>query len=245
VDIAAAIKGGSISIDNGTVDIQQASADNVTFQLGGTGGLELDVASAYTGKVSGFGSGGNTSQYIDLTHITFNGNVHRSYGGTATGGVLTVTSGTKVVAKINMVGKYTTSSFKLGADSSGHVQITDPPSSASNTASSSTVTSSGSNGTSFVDKAWTFSGMVAGFGPHDHTSLPGIGFGAHTTLGHTEDGGDTGGTLLHTAGTHGAKLALLGHYMATSFVTAADWHGGTLVADAQQTQQPLLSHPHA
>ena len=245
LEFVGVVSGGTTLIGNGTVDIQQASGDNVTFQLGGTGGLELDVASAYTGKVSGFGNGGNTSQYIDLTNIAFNGNVHRSYSGNTTSGVLTVTSGTTVVAKIAMVGNYTTSSFKLGADSSGHVQITDPPSSASNTAGSSTVTSGGSNGTSFIDKAWTFSGMVAGFGPHDHTSLPGIGFGAHTMLGHSEDSGDAGGTLLHTAGTHGAKLALLGHYMATSFVTAADWHGGTLVTDAQQTQRPLLTHPQA
>jgi hypothetical protein len=68
------------------------------------------------GQGVGVRSGGNTSQYIDLTHITFNGNVHRSYSGTTTGGVLTVTSGATVVAKINMVGNYTTSSFKLGAD---------------------------------------------------------------------------------------------------------------------------------
>jgi fibronectin-binding autotransporter adhesin len=243
--IAGVVSGGTTVIGNGTVDIQQASSENITFQLGGTGGLELDVASAYTGKVSGFGNGGNTSQYIDLANIAFNGNVSRSYSGNTTSGVLTVTSGATVVAKIAMVGNYTTSSFKLGADSSGHVQITDPPRSALNTASSGTVTSGGSSGASFIDKAWTFSGMVAGFGPHDHTSLPGIGFGAHTTLGHSDDGGDAGGTLLQTAGTHGAKLALLGHYMATSFVTAADWHGGTLVTDAQQTQQPLLAHPQA
>ena len=168
--------------------------------------------------MSGFGNGGNTSQSIDLTNIAFNGNVSRSYSGNTTSGVLTVTSGATVVAKINMVGNYTTSSFKLGADSSGHVQITDPPNSASNTASSSTVTSGGSNGTSFIDKASTFSDTLAGFWPHDHTGLPGIGFGAHTTLGYSEDSGDAGGTLPDTDGTHGAKLALLGNYMAASFV---------------------------
>jgi fibronectin-binding autotransporter adhesin len=120
LDIAGVVSGGSTVIGNGTVDIQQASNENVTFQLGGTGGLELDVASTYTGKVSGFGNGGNTSQYIDLTNIAFNGNVSRSYSGNTTSGVLTVMSGGTVVAKINMVGNYTTSSFKLGMDSSGH-----------------------------------------------------------------------------------------------------------------------------
>jgi hypothetical protein len=84
---------------------------------------------------------------------------------------------------------------------------------------------------------------LAGLWAHDHTGLPGLGFNAHTTLGYSEDGGDAGGTLLQTAGTHGAKLALLGNYMATSFVTAADGHGGTLVAEAPPSEQPLLTHP--
>ncbi len=232
-------------IDDGTVDIQQASADNVTFQLGGIGGLELDVASAYTGKVFGFGNGGNTSQYIDLTNIAFNGNVHRSYSGNTTGGVLTVTSGGTVVAKINMVGNYTTSSFVLGADSSGHVQITDPSNSASNTASSSTVTSGGSNGASFINNASTFSGTLAGLWAHDHTGLPGIGFGINMTLGYSGHSGDAG-TLLGTDGTHGANLALLGHYMATSFVTETHGHGGTPIREETQTaNQLVLTTPHS
>jgi hypothetical protein len=47
-------------------------------------------------------------------------------------------------------------------------------------------------------------------------------------------------------GTHIAKLALLGNYMAASFVTAADGHGGTSLTQAPQTgQQPLLTHPQA
>ena len=33
-------------------------------------------------------------------------------------------------------------------------------------------------------------------------------------------------------GTHIAKVALLGNYMATSFVTTADGHGGTLITEA-------------
>ena len=53
-----------------------------------------------------------------------------------------------------------------------------------------------------------------------------------------------GGILSIKDGTHIAKLALLGNYMATSFVTAADGHGGTLVTEAPRTaQQSLLSHP--
>jgi hypothetical protein len=47
-------------------------------------------------------------------------------------------------------------------------------------------------------------------------------------------------------GTHIATIALLGNYMATSFVTAADGHGGTLIAEAAQTANQLmpLATPH-
>ena len=46
---------------------------------------------------------------------------------------------------------------------------------------------------------------------------------------------------------HAAAIALLGNYIAASFVTAADGHGGTVISEAAQTanQQPLLTHPHA
>jgi hypothetical protein len=37
-----------------------------------------------------------------------------------------------------------------------------------------------------------------------------------------------------------SKLALLGNYMATSFVSAADGHGGTLITEAAQTANQLV-----
>jgi hypothetical protein len=47
-------------------------------------------------------------------------------------------------------------------------------------------------------------------------------------------------------GTHIAKLALLGNYMATSFVTAGVGHGGTLFTEGSQTANQLvpLTTPH-
>ena len=48
-----------------------------------------------------------------------------------------------------------------------------------------------------------------------------------------------------TDGRHAASIALLGNYMAGSFVTTADGHGGTLITEASQVaQQPLLARPH-
>ena len=56
---------------------------------------------------------------------------------------------------------------------------------------------------------------------------------------------NTGGTLSVTDSTHTANIALLGNYMASSFVPSSDGHGGTLVTDPPANQQPLLTHPHA
>ena len=71
--------------------------------------------------------------------------------------------------------------------------------------------------------------------PRHGIDLPDIAFGAQTTLAYSENATGTGGTLTVSDGRHAAAIALLGNYMAGSFVAAADGHGGTLVTQAQQT----------
>jgi hypothetical protein len=114
------------------------------------------------------------------------------------------------------------------------------------TADSGSVTFAGPQGTLQLDSATGFSGQIADFGALDQIDLAAIGFGANTTLGYTPNNGNTGGTLTVSDGTHTASLALLGQYMAASFATASDGHGGTLISDppvvAAQTQ---LTQPHA
>ena len=80
--------------------------------------------------------------------------------------------------------------------------------------------------------------------PRNGIDLPDIAFGAQTTLAYAENAAGAGGTLTVSDGRHAAAIALLGNYMAGSFVTAADGHGGTLVTEASQTGQPLLTRPH-
>jgi hypothetical protein len=70
-----------------------------------------------------------------------------------------------------------------------------------------------------------------------------ITVGAHTTLAYSEN--SNAPSLGATEGCIAAALALLGTYMAGSFVAAAYGHGGTLVTQAQPRQQPLLTHPQA
>ena len=103
------VNGGIAEVGNGIVDIQGPSGEEVSFLAAGSGGLDLDDATAYIGKVVGFGGAGhaNHSQFIDLTSATYvSGVVTESYHGNAKSGVLTVTSSGTVVATIDMTGNY-------------------------------------------------------------------------------------------------------------------------------------------
>src|SRR5207248_3814942 len=98
-----------------------------------------------------------------------------------------------------------------------------------------------------IDHASSYTGTVAGLaGPQDildfldldPTKVQQPTFTNATT---------SGGTLNVTDGTHTASIALLGNYMASSFTTASDGHGGTAVHDPQMvaTTQPVVTTPHA
>jgi hypothetical protein len=70
-----------------------------------------------------------------------------------------------------------------------------------------------------------------------------IATGAPTTLAYSEN--SNAPSLGAAEGRFAAALALLGNYMAGSFVAATDGHGATLVTQVQQPQQPLLTRPQA
>jgi hypothetical protein len=139
-------------------------------------------------------------------------------------GMLSVNSSGTTVAQIDMIGTYTSANFSARDDGNGHVEIFDP-----------TVP----NGGSVVASATsTF--------PHGGIDLPNIASGAQATLAYAENTAGTSGTLTVSDGRHAASIALLGNYIAGSFVTAADGHGATLVTEGSPgSQQPLLARPQA
>jgi Calpain family cysteine protease len=101
----------------------------------------------------------------------------------------------------------------------------------------------GTAGTLQLDSSTGFTGTVAGMTGQDTLDLRDIGFGATTTVGFAENGSGTGGTLSVSDGRHTANIALLGHYMASTFVASSDGHGGTSIVDPPVNQASVLSTP--
>ena len=54
-----------------------------------------------------------------------------------------------------------------------------------------------------------------------------------------------GGTLHVTDGTYTANVALLGNYMASTFVASSDGHGGAVVIEPPANQSNALVKPSA
>ena len=261
LDIDGILTGGTVNIGGaGKTEITQASSENVAFLANSIGQLLLDQPTSYTGQISGFGA--NTSQSIDLSNLDFAAGVQVSYAannGANTSGVLTVTDGTNT-DQLNLTGTYTLANFDVASDGNGGTLLTDPkvvrqrPFSAAasiasgevldiNTPDKGRVTFAASTGTLWLDQPSTFTGTVSGFKGQDVIDLPGIEFGADTTLGYSANSKQTGGTLSVTDGVHSANIALLGNYMASSFVMEGDSHGGTMVVASQTGTQSLLASP--
>jgi hypothetical protein len=178
-----------------------------------------------------------------------------------TSGVLTIKEGSNTVS-LELEGSYTLANFRVASDGNGGTLLTDPslitqqPGNKAatvgnntvlevNTHDSGNVTFTGTSGTLWLDQPSTFTGKVSGLGAQNDIDLSTIAFGAHATLGYSPNNNNTGGTLSVTNGSQSASIALLGNYMASSFVMGSDNHGGTMVlADATQSaNQSLLTNP--
>jgi hypothetical protein len=115
-----------------------------------------------------------------------------------------------------------------------------------NTASAVAATFVGSSGTLQLDQSAYFTGAIAGFTGQDQLDLTDIAYSANTTLGYVANSANSSGTLTVSDGVNTANIALLGSYMASTFVTSSDGHGGTLVSEAAQmsAQATPLAQPH-
>jgi hypothetical protein len=121
-------------------------------------------------------------------------------------------------------GSYTVSgflanSFMIGAGET--LQVT--------SALSDQVSFTASTGILELLKSSNFSGTVAGMTGNDAVDFDAID---PTKVQAPSYSGDaSGGTLTVTDGSHDAHIALLGNYLASTFVASSDGHGGTMVVD--------------
>ncbi len=105
------------------------------------------------------------------------------------------------------------------------------------------LTFGGSTGTLQLDTPSSFTGTVAGLTGQDKLDLRFLN--PATVQTPTYVGNSSGGTLTVTDGTHTANIALLGNYLASTFVTSSDGHGGTAIVDPVLTSsnQMILAQP--
>jgi autotransporter-associated beta strand protein len=104
------------------------------------------------------------------------------------------------------------------------------------------VTFAGNAGTLQLDNSATFAGTVAGMAGQDTIDFTDID--PRTVQAARYFGDASGGTLSVTDGAHTADVALLGNYLASTFVTSSDGHGGTnIVEHAPTDHTSLLAQP--
>jgi VCBS repeat-containing protein len=184
-----------------------------------------------------------------VTHSTFTANYAANLASVLGGSSAYVgfSGGTGGATSIQQISNFNFVDGEADPNNAGvpGISIADGASAAIGTDGANAVTFAGSSGMLVLGQSASFTGSVAGFGGADQIDLEDIAFTTASTLGYSGDA--AGGVLSVGDGSHVAQLALLGSYMASSFVTGGDGHGGTLLsvaAGASQDQQHL-AQPHA
>jgi len=98
---------------------------------------------------------------------------------------------------------------------------------------------SGSTGTLRLDASSQFTGTVAGLALGNYVDLADLAYQGNNAPVYSSTGTNTGSVAV-TEGTTTINVALLGSYMANSFVASSDGHGGTLITDPPPPPQVVL-----
>ncbi|MCC8962060.1 hypothetical protein H8A95_06940 [Bradyrhizobium sp. Pear76] len=110
-------------------------------------------------------------------------------------------------------------------------------------ASSAQISFASGSGTLKLDDPAGFSGTVAGMTGADAIDFANINFAAGQTVAFA--GNTSGGSLTISDGVHAASIALLGNYMASTFVAASDGHNGTTITVHPDQVATLAPPQHA
>jgi Ca2+-binding RTX toxin-like protein len=241
IDISASGKGATLARDVGGVTMNLTSIENIDVNaLGGADTITVNDLSKTAVKhvaidlsaTPGSGTGDGISDTVVINATNGNDTINV----TDNNGVVTVTG---LATDVTITGFETTDHLVingLGGDDTIN---------AAGLGTGMLLTANGGDGNDI---------LVGGTGNDTLSGGAGddilIGGGGVDTL----DGGTGNDTVLQGAATRNAaatdaspaaNVALLGQFMASSFVSAGDGHGSALIADPAPTQQPLLAQPHA
>jgi hypothetical protein len=100
-----------------------------------------------------------------------------------------------------------------------------------------------SSGILKLDTSATFAGTVAGLASGNYLDLADLPYRGNNAPAYNSTGPNTG-TLAVTERTSTINIALLGNYMANSFVASSDGHGGTVVSEPPLSESQFLTTPH-
>jgi Ca2+-binding RTX toxin-like protein len=241
IDISANGKGASLTRDIGGVTMNLTSVENIDVNaLGGADTITVDDLSKTAVKQiaidlsatpgSGIGDGQSDTVVINGTSGSDTINV------TDNNGVVTVTG---LATDVTITGFETTDHLVINGLGGDDVI------NAAGLGASMLLTANGGDGNDI---------LVGGTGNDTLSGGAGddilIGGGGVDTL----DGGTGNNTVLQGAANRNAaasdsalaaNVALLGQFMASSFVSAGDAHGPAPIGDPSPVQQPLLAQPHA
>jgi autotransporter passenger strand-loop-strand repeat protein len=189
---------GVTKIGNGVVDFEGSSGENVTFLANGSGGLVLADSVADPTAYAGRISGFGGANHANKFQFI---------------DLASVTSNASVSVSYVPFASHTSGTLFVSSGGSTVAEITFL---GSGYVTSNFHITSGAGGT--VEITDPLAAQAQG----------GIAFGAATTLAYSQNGGKTDVSLTAAHGAHAAVIALLGNYMAATFVTTPDakGHGG-------------------
>ncbi|MBS0558591.1 MAG: hypothetical protein JSR21_00905 [Proteobacteria bacterium] len=214
------VKGGTANgtvINAGGADIvtQGGIAHGTTVNLNGTeivgaGGTAYDAMLASGGAQNVSGGGIAIGTQVEANGILRVGN-----GGVAnaaivgSGGMAFIHAGGAITGGLTLDGG---EAIIAGSASAGQ-----------------TVAFGGADGLLELENLPEFAATIGGFGAGDAIDLAGFGYAPGETRSFAPNGGNTGGTLTVTNGTHQAQLTLAGSYQTSDFTLSSDHAGGTLI----------------
>ena len=245
--------GGILSVIGGG-NVTELLVDPVGATL--VGGGQVKLFSATIAGISGAATLTNMDNTISGSGDIGNGQmtlINQTKGvinnSGVNGGPLTIDTGTSTIINQGLIEATTSGQVTLASTVSGTGRLRIDNGATLELGGGGSVDQSidflGSTGILKLDNSVNMASQISGFSSSDLIDFADINFVDSNQA--TFSGTTAGGELRVSDGIHTATLALLGQYLASTFVSSSDGHGGTLVVDPAHgfwIHPPLVSTVH-